>query len=321
MKKNKPILLVGLGAIGSIIFSRLTRNYYQVVGLTSKTGTDKIREKGLRVKLIEDLNPQLHECEVYDILPEKYVFDTCIVTTKSWINEQVIDELFSHLSDNASILLFQNGLKVEDPFLRKSKKWKIFRAITSIAAARNEKNGAIEINTGFTKVGRINDKTSRSNIWISLLTAVGIPVTASKNINREIWLKAIVNCSICPLGAITRLKNGEILADLFLNSLMKKVVEEILMILPENISIDFDEAFELIEQIIQQSANHKCSMLQDVENGRKTEIDSLNGAIVVIAASQEVKVPLNFQLTEIVKKLTEEKYPKELAILDLRKLS
>ncbi|MBA7575968.1 2-dehydropantoate 2-reductase [subsurface metagenome] len=134
-------------------------------------------------------------------------------------------------------------------------------------------------------------------------------------------MKAIVNCSLCPLGAITHLKNGEILADLFLNSLMKKVVEEILMILPENISIDFDEAFDLIEQIIQQSASHKCSMLQDVENGRRTEIDSLNGAIVVIAASQGVKVPLNVQLTEIVKKLTEEKYPKELAILDLRKLS
>ncbi|MBA7575971.1 hypothetical protein ES708_17807 [subsurface metagenome] len=187
MKKDKTILIVGLGAIGSVIFSRLIRKDYQVVCLTSQKGTEKIREKGLRVKIVGDLNPQLHECEVYDILPENYVFETCIVTAKSWLNKQIVKEVSSNLSNNATILLFQNGLKVEDPFLHETRKWKIFRAITSIAAARNEKNEAIEINTGFTKVGRVNDKTHKTNIWIRLLTAVGIPVTASNNINREIW--------------------------------------------------------------------------------------------------------------------------------------
>ena len=48
---------------------------------------------------------------------------------------------------------------------------------------------------------------------------------------------------------------------------------------------------------------HKPSMLQDVEAGRATEIDFLNGAIVTFGERHSVDAPLNRALTALVKGL------------------
>ena len=49
--------------------------------------------------------------------------------------------------------------------------------------------------------------------------------------------------------------------------------------------------------------DHKPSMLQDVEAGRQTEIDFLNGAIVAFGDRYGVDAPLNRTLTALVKGL------------------
>ena len=49
--------------------------------------------------------------------------------------------------------------------------------------------------------------------------------------------------------------------------------------------------------------DHKPSMLQDIEAGRETEIDFLNGAIVEFGRRHGVDAPLNEALTALVKGL------------------
>ncbi len=321
MKNKKTILIVGLGAIGSVLYRRLNLKKYKVVCLTSVKSSKLIRKKGLRVKLTTDVSPKLLNCEIYNVLPEDRIFNKCIVTTKSWMNELIVEDLQRNLSSTASILLFQNGLDIENPFLKTNEKWKISRALTSLAAYREKKNETFEANVGHTILGAVNFKEKETiNNWKDILTQIGLSVDIAKEIQKEIWLKTTVNCTIGPLAAITQLTNGEVLKDTFLNRIIRTVILEMLSIIPEEISITFDESIQIIERIVEETYNHKASMLQDIEGGKRTEIDVLNGQIVEIAKEKGIKVPANEKINELVKQISEGNVPKEQVILDLRSL-
>jgi 2-dehydropantoate 2-reductase len=321
VKQTNSILLIGLGSIGSVLFSRLTRKKHKVVCVTSLRSAKLIRRKGIRVQLTTDVSPQLHNCEVYTEIPEKYVFEKCIISTKSWINETLVDDLKKWLTPDASLILFQNGLHIEKPFLSLENDWKITRVITSLAALRKEKNHAIEASIGDTFIGSMNyeDQEEIEDIT-KLLSGIGLSVEVSESIQKHIWLKTITNSSIGPLSAITGLLNGDVLSDSFLNGIIQSLINEILLIAPEELDVKYEEAYKLIERIVGQTATHKSSMLQDIENNTKTEMSTLNGEIVRIAEDKGIEVPTNKKLVELINKISNENFPKELAVLELRSI-
>lgn len=319
--QGNPILIVGLGAIGSVIYSRLDRKGYNVVCLTSENSSKLIRKKGLLVELEDENTPHLHTCEVYDELPEKFKFTHTIISTKSWLNETIAETLKPSLESSSSILLFQNGMGIEQPFEEKSEGLKISRALTSLAALREDINHSKEASVGNTIIGSINSNNNDEiSFWLDILRDIGIPTEISSNIHKDIWLKTIVNCAIGPIGAITGLHNGQLFEESSLNFLIRSIIEEIIPLIPEDLMINFYEVYNLLEKIIKQTSQHKCSMLQDIEKKLKTEIDTINGAVIELASEKGIILPVNSKLTEVVRKLSEEDYPKELAILDLRSL-
>ncbi|MBU4189591.1 MAG: 2-dehydropantoate 2-reductase, partial [Candidatus Thermoplasmatota archaeon] len=68
------------------------------------------------------------------------------------------------------------------------------------------------------------------------------------------------------------------------------------------IFFDFD-VFEETKKIAKLTSENRSSMLQDIESGKKTEIDFINGAIAKIGKRHRVKTPLNSMLTVLVKAL------------------
>ena len=88
---------------------------------------------------------------------------------------------------------------------------------------------------------------------------------------------------------------------------MRKAVEEAITI-AEALGIDLgpEDQLEHVYEVASATAMNRSSMLQDVERGRKTEIDSLNGAIVKLAKSLGLKVPVNDVLTAAIRNLETE---------------
>ena len=321
VNKDKTILLVGLGAIGSVIYRRLSLQNYNIVCLTSMKSAKLIRRKGLRVKLSDDDTLKLHNCEIYGELPDKLIFDRCIFTAKSWMNEFILENIQKNLNSSCSFLLLQNGLNIEQPFLKSDYNWKVFRGLTSLAAYRQNKNEVYESSIGNTVIGSMNnDDEDLLEEWRSLLQDIGLPVSVTDNIHRDIWLKAAVNCTIGPLSAITDLNNGQILPDMFLSRILNYLLQEILLVIPENLSIKYNDAMNLIEKIANETSHHKSSMLQDIEAGNNTEIDVLNGQILKLAEEKGIDVPINRKVVDFVKLTRDKSVPKEQIILELRSL-
>ncbi|MHA1552670.1 MAG: ketopantoate reductase family protein [Candidatus Heimdallarchaeaceae archaeon] len=324
MSSKNTILIAGLGAIGSILFSRLERKNVKLVCLTSNRGTKEIGTKGLFVQLLTDDTPKLHKVEVYEYLPEKYKFKQCIVATKAYNNQVLADYLVDYMTDDSSILLFQNGIDVEKPFTEKEKNWKITRAVSSIGAFRDEK-GVTETAIGETKLGVINyTDVKEIEQWKKLLLSIGletlIPVDLNKNFAYHYYLKAIVNSTINPIGSITKLKNGDIIKDKQLLDLIERIVDETIAILASMMTISRSDALETIHEIARITSNNKCSMLQDLEKGVKTEIDYLNGKFLEISRRENVEAPINSKLVSIIKTLSDKSEPEELAMLEFKSL-
>jgi len=90
------------------------------------------------------------------------------------------------------------------------------------------------------------------------------------------WSKWLTNSVINPLGAISQKKNNQLL-EAGLGTVADKLFIELVEVIPESIRVSAKEkASEMLDFLLNSSSN-RCSMLQDILEGRKTEIDFLTG--------------------------------------------
>jgi 2-dehydropantoate 2-reductase len=140
-----------------------------------------------------------------------------------------------------------------------------------------------------------------------LLTAAGLETRVTEAIEGMIWGKALANVAINPLTALWRVPNGALLATPGRLALLSVLVEEAAAVArARGIVLPFADPFAHVEQVCRGTAPNRSSMLQDVERGRPTEIDSLNGVIVAEGKRLGVPTPVNEIVWQLVRGATAE---------------
>ena len=103
-----------------------------------------------------------------------------------------------------------------------------------------------------------------------------IPLSLTGGIEAVRWGKWIVNSVINPLGAVCRLPNDRLL-EAGLDGVVERMFEELLSAVPADLRADAGrQGLEMLRDLLRNSGN-RCSMLQDLQAGRRTEIDHLTG--------------------------------------------
>jgi 2-dehydropantoate 2-reductase len=117
-----------------------------------------------------------------------------------------------------------------------------------------------------------------------------------------IWSKLLINAAINPLTAILHLKNGELLNYVETREIMQSTAEEGARIAKaKKLTLKWVDPFAQVERVCQATAENYSSMLQDILNHKRTEIDFINGAIVREGESVGIPTPINSTLTRLVK--------------------
>jgi 2-dehydropantoate 2-reductase len=136
----------------------------------------------------------------------------------------------------------------------------------------------------------------------ALLTQAGLKTEAVSAIVPELWAKAILNAGINSITAITGLPNGQLLAQPGLKELLERTVREGQAVAEATgIALPSEDLVERARLVASMTAENKSSMLQDIERGRPTEVDSINGAIVQQARALGLEAPVNAALWALVK--------------------
>jgi len=145
----------------------------------------------------------------------------------------------------------------------------------------------------FTDIERLADACTRA----------GMPTHAVADARGPQWRKVIFNAATNPVGALTGLTHGRVCERPDLRALVSGLVSEGKAVAAaQGIVLDADPE-DLVDHAAKPEVgyNHKASMLQDVEAGRPTEIDYLNGGIVRFGREQGVATPLNEAIWALVK--------------------
>jgi 2-dehydropantoate 2-reductase len=137
----------------------------------------------------------------------------------------------------------------------------------------------------------------------NLLNNGGIETVIVDNIMDYIWSKLLVNAGINALTAIHRCPNGKLLESAATKDMLTAAVREGETI-AKRLNVELiDDPLAMTLDVCRKTAQNISSMLQDVNNKRFTEIDSINGAIVTAGKKLGLPTPVNAELVEKVKEI------------------
>ncbi len=206
------------------------------------------------------------------------------------------------LPPQAYALTLQNGIGNVETLVAALGAHRVVAGTTYNSAARLGAGKVLHSNVGETTIGELDGTMSdRIAALADLFRRAGLPVAISDNVLGHVWMKFVLNAAINPVAAVTGMRPGEIVRSEPARRLLEGVLDEILMViaakgvhLPEDDprGAVLDHAFERY---------NRPSMLQHVEEGRRTEIDALNGALLAEAGRLGIACPVNETIVLAVK--------------------
>jgi 2-dehydropantoate 2-reductase len=216
-------------------------------------------------------------------------------------------ELAPFVRPDATVVCLQNGVDNADQV----------RAVANVAAVP----AAVYVAVSVPEPGRvkhlargdliIGPPSERTTHLADLFVRAGIPCRVSDNIEGELWLKLLRNCALNAISALGRCRYGEIVQNDDARKLVEHIVDEVLAVARAARVVlpgvnDRESGMAAAMELATQMADAFSSTAQDLNRGRLTEIDALNGYISRRGSELGIPVPVNHALFTLVK-LAEQK--------------
>ncbi|MHC1586326.1 MAG: ketopantoate reductase family protein [Candidatus Hecatellaceae archaeon] len=297
------ILIAGAGALGCLYAGILSNRGHRLTLLGRKPIVEAARKGDLKIEGLLNLEVKVEKAVESPSQLQGETFDLILLTVKAYQAAETARQLTPLISKaKTPILCLQNGLRVETEVRRALKGLApVVRGVSFLGALREALNRVRCTGFGATLVADRPLPALRD--FIDTLKAFGLEAELKTNIEGVVWEKTLVNAGINPLGALTGLKNGQLLEVEPLRELMAETIREGLRVaLAHGVKLPSDPV-ELAFKVAKATAENYNSMLQDLRSGKRTEIDYINGAIVRFGEEAWISTPLNRTLTRLVKGL------------------
>lgn len=137
-----------------------------------------------------------------------------------------------------------------------------------------------------------------------LLRRGGWTVTLDENEDALLWTKLCFNAAGNPLGALCNATNGELTRDPALRELVIGCLKEAeATARADGHRLLYDDMEAVIVKSYPNDSKQRNSMLQDLQAGRRTEVDAIVGPILAAARRRRVPLALLPRLHRFVKRL------------------
>jgi len=298
MHPTVDIVVFGAGAMGSFFGGLLSRRNH-VTLVCRKEHADAIRRAGLR---ITGKTSFVARPDVATSVSGVKRADLILVSTKAYDTESAARALRKFTKAPTWITL-QNGPDNAAVLAKIAKR--VVAGVTSHGVTFMRAGEIRHAGIGETAIGGFAGVGDDDVVWIQdVFDEAGIRTRVSADIRRDLWLKAVVNAGINPIAAITRLRNGYLATMPMLSAAMTALTAEAAAVArAEGFDITDREAGDLAVKVARRTRDNRASMLQDVEKGRRTEIDAITGAVLRSAERHHVPVPLNALMYGLIRGL------------------
>jgi 2-dehydropantoate 2-reductase len=300
------IAVVGAGAVGGYFGGLLARAGAPVVMIGRAAFVEAVKKSGLFLDTLQlQESVRVEASTELDAVHGAEIVLFCVKTTD---NAETARALAPLLAPGAIVLSMQNGVDNAEQ-IRAAAAIDALPAVVYVAASVPEPGRVKHVGRGDLVVGPENDRTKKI---AALFSRAGVGCRISENIEGELWTKLVWNCALNAVSALGRAKYGLIASSPDAWKVVETAVYEVLAVAkaagihPPGLE-DPKAALTGALKIATQMAEALSSTGQDLNRGKRTEIDSLNGYISRRGAQLGVPTPVNHALFALVK-LTERRW-------------
>lgn len=301
---------MGAGAVGSVFGGMLCRAGHEVSLIGRKHYMDVIRRKGLTITgvfcehHVQNLRPYSSPDEVTD-----GPFPVALLATKSFDTEKAIAQVLPLLNSESLVISLQNGLgniETISGLIGKERTvgGRVMFGVEFVAAGHFHVSVFAEkVMLGSAGAGSFQDKVVSI---AGAFTGAGIPTEATGEIQKYLWGKVLFNCCLNALSALLDTCYGKLGEQPETREIISGVIDEVFSLAGrKGVDMGFTDPDAYREfffnRLLINAYSHHSSMLQDMKQGKKTEIDAINGAIVTLAEKEGIDTPVNRLLTQLVR--------------------
>ena len=277
--------------MGSIYGGRLSQHNEVILVDTNEKVVDQICKNGLKIDE-NGTTDCYHPAALCDTSNEKTA-DLVILFVKALFSRSALENNRSLIGPDTRLMTLQNGAGHEDLL-------KEFVNEDRVIIGTTEDNGAVldfghvrRGGTGVTNVGMLTeDKDGFLGRLKETFDSCGFEVRIHENIQYLIWDKLFTNVSLSALTGILQVDMGYIAADEYTWKLCRQLIHETILTAAAA-GLEFDEE-TVAEKVKKTSLNNPsgCTSIRaDLRDGRRTEVDTISGAVVRAAKKYNVEVP------------------------------
>jgi len=299
---SAKVAIVGGGAMGSV-FATMFASAGHDVTVVSRAGAhlEAIEARGLRLEGASgDRTVSLRALST----PPAEIFDLVILAVKATQVSAAVSGIGPMMGERTIVLAMQNGIGSADIVSAAVGSKRLAVGIAAAFGASVVSPGhAHHSGMGAIKLGAFDDlPASKVESVAALWRSAGFSAEAADDIVAMQWEKLICNVSFSAPCAITGLSVGEAFADPALGPTCLQAGTEAWQVArARNIAISVTDPHAYISAFAHRVAAAKPSLLQDLEAGRPSEIDFINGAVPREAERGGCAAPVNQTLTALVK--------------------
>ena len=294
------IAVVGAGAVGGYFGGMFARAGAPIVFIGRRHFADAVNSTGL----VLDKSEGQERIRVAATTEMSAIRDCSLIlfSVKANDTDETAKQIAPFLQPDATVVCLQNGVDNADR-VRAATNVVTVPAVVYVAVSVPEFGRVKHLARGDLIIGPLSERTTEvANVF----NRAAISCRISENIEGELWVKLLCNCALNAISALGHARYGQIVQSGDAKQLMQDVVDEVLavaraagVVLPG--VDDRESGMAAAMKIATQMADAFSSTAQDLNRGRPTEIDALNGYIVRQGAALAIPVPINGALFTLVK--------------------
>jgi 2-dehydropantoate 2-reductase len=280
------VVVFGAGSLGSLVGGLLAREH-EVTLVGRRPHVDAVSGSGLRVE--GAVEAHVRPAATTD--GEGLVADLAVVTVKAFDTEPAAGALGT--GELRGALSLQNGLgneatlaaRLDCPVLAGTATYGAERPAPGVVRC----TGVGEVTLGAREGGRSELADEVGDAF----AGAGVETTVARDMPRRLWSKLAVNAGINGVTALARVDNGAVASGPAGDLAAEAARETARVARAEGVDVGDEAAVAALRSVADATAVNTSSTLQDVQAGRRTEVDALNGAVVERGEAHGVATPVN----------------------------
>jgi 2-dehydropantoate 2-reductase len=307
LKSQMPsprVAVVGAGAVGGYFGGMLARAGARVTLIGRPAHVNVWTREGLTLDSIH-FNERIPVAASAEIAAARDA-ELVLFSVKSLDTEATARQLAPHLRPEALIVSLQNGVDNVER-MRAAAGLDPIAAVVYVASSMPEPGRVKHDGRGDLIVGDLPGRAApprpeaiaRVAAWFE---AAQVPCAVAAHIEVDLWTKLITNVALNPVSAVARATYGRIVARPEPRETVRQLTLECVAVArAAGVPLPAIDYVEMVWSFAAKFDRVYSSTSQDLERGKRTEIDSLNGYIVRRGAELGIPTPVNQALTALVK--------------------